>query len=224
MLPEKSATTTQSYRQVLPPLAEIHAPPRSIEPSGEVLTSAASTDKDRRVSQPQRINENVLPKAIVPIEEKTSSDFDQKIAVESPKMVEFQASIRANTGHGDLQNRLEEFLILYCQTYQNKQLDNLTTFFTSDAIENGKLFNSLIPKYRNNFNQLDSLDYSIELLSYSIQEKTGHIHVKGVSQATARLKRGSNKWRFGSSNISMELVTHGNSFKIKLLDYKLRSK
>ena len=121
-----------------------------------------------------------------------------------------------------LKNRLEKFLILYCQTYQDKELDNLTTFFTSNAMENGKTFKSLISKYRSKFNQLDSLDYSIKLLSYSIQEKTEHIHVKGVFQATARLKRGGNKWLYSSGDIFMELIPHRESFKIKLLDYKLR--
>jgi len=221
---EKSAATTQGSRKVLSTPAERQAPSRNIKLLGDVAVPSASADKDLRTIQTQGISENALPESLVPDEEENSSDADNKLAAISPKVTELQASLGTDTGHEYLQNRLDSFLTLYCQTYQYKQLDKFAAFFTTDATEDGKLFSSLMPKYRSNFKQFDSLDYRIELLRYSIQEKTGHIHIEGVFHAMARLKREGygSEWRSSSGDISMELVEVGDSFRVRRLDYKLR--
>ena len=220
--PEKSAPATQSPRKVLPPPAESQAPPQSVESSDDRAVSAISTKKSRPAIQPQELRESASLDFMAPAEEKISSDVDQKVAVKSPEVPELQASIKTDTDYGDLQNRLEAFLALYCQTYQDKKLDKFATFFTTDATEKGKPFRSLMPKYRRNFELLDSLNYRIELQRHSIHEKTGHIHIEGVFRAQARLKGGGDKWRYSFGDISMELVSVGDFFKVRRLDYKIR--
>ncbi|MGD9107366.1 MAG: hypothetical protein PVJ87_11060, partial [Desulfobacterales bacterium] len=221
---DKKLTTNQGSRKILSTNDESQAPSRNIKLLGDVVVPAAVADKDLRTIQTQGISENALSESLVPAEEKNSIDVDMKVAAISPKVTELQASLGTDTGHEDLQNRLDSFLTIYCKTYQYKQLDKFAVFFTTDATENGKLFSSLMPKYRRNFKQFDSLDYEIELLRYSIQEKTGNINIKGVFHAMARLKREGflSEWRSSSGDISMELVAVGDSFKIRKLNYKLR--
>ena len=220
--PEKSAATTQSPRKILPPPAESQAPPQSVGPSVDEAVSAVSIEKGRQAIQAQEISESDSPEAVAPTEEKISSDVDQKVEVKSPEATELQASIGTDTEHLDLQNRLEAFLALYCQTYQDKQLDKFATFFTTDATEQGKPFSSLMSKYRRNFERLDSLNYRIELQRHSVQEETGHIHIEGIFRAQARLAGGGDKWRYSFGDISMELVPVGHFFKVRRLDYKIR--
>jgi hypothetical protein len=127
-----------------------------------------------------------------------------------------------NLTHEYLQNRLEEFLFDYCQTYADKQLDKFSTFFTSDAIEKSKSFQSQIPKYRQYFNTIDSLSYWIELKRYSVPQNTNIIQIEGTFDLQVQLKKGSNKWEHSSGDISMDLVAFGDSFKIRRLDYYVR--
>ncbi|UCF85642.1 MAG: AAA family ATPase [Desulfobacteraceae bacterium] len=220
--PEKSAATTQSPPKVSPLPAESQAPPQSVESSDDRVVSDVSKEKSRPAIQTREISESASLEFMAPAEEKISSDVDKKVAVKSPEVPELEASIRTDIDYGDLQNRLEAFLALYCQTYQDKKLDKFATFFTTDATEKGKLFSSLMPKYRRNFELLDSLNYRIELQRHSIHEKTGNIHIEGVFRAQARLKGGGDKWRYSFGDITMELVSVGDFFKVRRLDYKIR--
>jgi hypothetical protein len=79
-----------------------------------------------------------------------------------------------------------------------------------------------MPKYRRNFERIDSLNYRIELKRHSVQENTGYIHIEGIFRAQARLVGEVDKWRYSFGDISMELVPVGNFFKVRRLDYKIR--
>jgi type II secretory pathway predicted ATPase ExeA len=221
--PEKSAAT-QSSPELLPPPAESQAPPESFGSSVDEAVSAVNIEKSQQAiqAQAQEISESASSEAVAPTEEKISSDAGQKVSVKSPEVTELQASIPTDTEHEYLQNRLEAFLALYCQTYQDKKLDKFAAFFTTDATEMGQPFSSLMSKYQRNFERLDSLNYRIELKRHSIQEKTGHIHIEGIFRAQARLAGGGDKWRYSFGDISMELVPIGNFFKVRRLDYKIR--
>ena len=124
--------------------------------------------------------------------------------------------------HENLQNRLKAFLSDYCQAYTEMQLDKFAAFFTSDAIEKGKLFHSRLAQYRRNFQTIDSLSYWIELERYSIPQHIGIIQIEGTFEAQAHLTKGSRKWRYSSGKVSMDLVESGDSFKVRRLDYYMQ--
>jgi len=121
-----------------------------------------------------------------------------------------------------LKKRLEAFLFDYCQTYADKQVDKLSKFFTSDAIEKSKSFQSQISKYREYFETVDSMSYWVELNHYSVPQNTNIIQIEGTFDLQVQLKEGSKKWEHNSGDISMDLVAFGDSFKIRRLDYYAR--
>jgi len=124
--------------------------------------------------------------------------------------------------HKYLKKRLEAFLLDYCQTYADKQVDKFATFFTSDAIEKGKSFQSQIPNYREYFATVDSMSYWINLKRYSIPQNTKIYQIEGTFNLQVQLKKDSKKWEYSSGDISMDLVASGDSFKIRRLDYYVR--
>lgn len=118
-----------------------------------------------------------------------------------------------------LGDQLQNFLQIYCRTFQDKNLSEFSNFFTDDAIEKGKSFTSLIPKYRKNFEAIDSIGYQIELKKYSCQVDTGTLEVQGKFYLKW-LSNGAD-WKKNYGSISMSLVEHDNSYRIKRLDYNV---
>jgi hypothetical protein len=117
----------------------------------------------------------------------------------------------------DRKDRLESFLNLYCQTYASKDLDKFASFFTPDATENNTPFQDMLPSYRKNMEEIESFNYRIELIDYSLQAGTGTIRIQGKYFIRYRLHEGT--WRENSGNISMELTENGNSYLVKRLSY-----
>ena len=117
----------------------------------------------------------------------------------------------------DEADRLKFFLFLYCHTYESKDIDKFATFFAHDALENNKPFHELLPKYRRNMEMIESLDYRIELVSYSLQASTGNITLQGKFYIRYLLHGGT--WKEKSGNISMELTKRGISYLVKRLNY-----
>ena len=115
---------------------------------------------------------------------------------------------------------LKSFLFLYCQAYQSKDLNKFATFFTSDATENNRPFKELLPTYHRNMAMIESFNYQIDLISYSIDTNTGNLLVKG-KYFTRFLYNG--KLKENSDNISMEIIKNGDSFLIKRLNYNSHS-
>lgn len=117
----------------------------------------------------------------------------------------------------DRKNRLESFLSIYCRTYASKDLDKFASFFTPDATENNTPFQDMLPKYRKNMEEIESFNYRIELIDYSLQAGTGTIRIQGKYFIRYRLHQGT--WRENSGHISMELTENGNSYLVKRLNY-----
>jgi cell division septation protein DedD len=117
----------------------------------------------------------------------------------------------------DRKDRLESFLNIYCQTYASKDLDKFASFFTPDATENNTPFQDMLPKYRKNMEKIESFNYRIELIGYSLQADTGTIIIQGKYFIRYHLHEGT--WRENSGNISMELTENGNSYLVKRLSY-----
>ena len=125
---------------------------------------------------------------------------------------------RTHLAYIPLMTRLESFLKAYCRTYEQKDLDKLSTFFAFDAIEKGKPFKSWLSTYRRNFSRINSVEYNIDLKRYATQEESGLVKINGTFHIRARLE-GRKEWLKSSGDISMILEADGNSFKVKELDY-----
>ncbi len=122
-----------------------------------------------------------------------------------------------NTGDQEnLLGRLKSFVSFYCQTYTNKDLDKFITFFTSDATENNRPFHELVPDYRKNMENAESLTCRIEILSH-IRQADGNILMQGKFVTRYQLQREG--WEENSGSISMELVENGDSFLVRQLTY-----
>jgi len=120
-------------------------------------------------------------------------------------------------GAEDRAGGLKSFLDLYCRTYESKDIDKFVSFFAPDATENNKPFRELFPKYRRNMEMVRSFTYRIKLLSYSVQDETGNVRIKG-KYFTRYLLYGET-WKENSGNISMTLVKSGDSYMVRGLCY-----
>lgn len=117
----------------------------------------------------------------------------------------------------NLKERLESFLEVYCLTYEAKDLDHFSTFFTPDAKENDKPFHNLLPKYRRNFDVIEFINYRIELQKYKYDDEHGTISIEG--RFFLEWLPGGTGWRRNSGKIFMELQESGTSYKISRLEY-----
>lgn len=117
-------------------------------------------------------------------------------------------------------NRLNSFLSLYSQAYESKDLNKFATFFTPNATENNRPFNEILPNYQKNLEEVESLSFRIDLISYSVDTNTGNIRAKG-QYFTRFLYAG--KLKETNGNISMELKNIGNSYQVRRLNYDSQS-
>lgn len=118
----------------------------------------------------------------------------------------------------DMEDRINEFLEDYCNTYEAKDLDAFAQFFADDAIENGKPFSTLLPKYERNFNVIESIQYRIELQQFSYGDSEDFIKINGDFYLKWLLP--GNQWRENSGTIFMRLKEKGSSFVVHRLDYQ----
>ena len=116
-----------------------------------------------------------------------------------------------------LEDRMRSFLQNYCNTYASKDLDKFTKFFSSGAQENGKPFESLIPKYRKNFNSIEAIQYRIELQQYTYDSQNETVRIEG--SFLLKWLPSDKKWRENSGKIFMNLKDDGRSFLVQRLDY-----
>jgi type II secretory pathway predicted ATPase ExeA len=117
----------------------------------------------------------------------------------------------------DLKERLQSFLEVYCHTYEEKNLEQFSTFFASDAKENNKPFHNLLPKYRRNFDVIKFITYRIELQEYKYDDERGTINIEG--RFFLEWLPDGTRWRRNTGKIFMALHESGTSFKISRLDY-----
>jgi len=121
----------------------------------------------------------------------------------------------------DQAGRLRSFLFLYCRAYESKDLDKFSAFFTPDATENNRAFHEFLPRYRRNFERIESFKYRIDLDSYTLDNETGNIKVKGKYFIQYLLNSGT--WKENNGIISMELIESGDSYLVKRLNYSYLS-
>lgn len=116
-----------------------------------------------------------------------------------------------------MEDRLRSFLNLYCSTYAEKNLDGFTSFFTANALENGKPFESLLPKYKRNFTYIDQIQYRIELQHFFYDESEKTVKIEG--DFFLKWLPPGKKWRENSGKIFMDLQKNGPTFLVQRLNY-----
>jgi type II secretory pathway predicted ATPase ExeA len=136
----------------------------------------------------------------------------------SKEQLEVTAPSVKQQGSKGLENRLRSFLQNYCTTYAAKDLDAFTVFFAPNASENGKPFESLLPKYRRNFRFIETIQYRIELQKFSYDDNKEIVEIDGNFFLKWLLPQ--KKWRGNSGTISMSLKENGASFLVQRLDYQ----
>ena len=194
---------------------------------------AAEGKRKKQISEPKVEKESLAEKPVIEkpvVTHGTETSITQKVKTQgSGTVAEITPSIKQEedkrtlasggeiVSQQDRKDRLESFLNLYCQTYASKDLDKFASFFTPDATENNTPFQDMLPSYRKNMEEVESFNYRIELIDYSLQAGTGTIRIQGKYFIRYRLHEGT--WRENSGNISMELTENGNSYLVKRLSY-----
>lgn len=117
----------------------------------------------------------------------------------------------------NLEHRLRSFLQTYCNTYAAKDMDAFTVFFAANAMENGKPFESLLPKYKRNFKVIETILYRIELRRFSYDDDKEFIKIEG--NFFLKWLPPDKNWRENSGKIFMHLKENGASFLVQRLDY-----
>jgi hypothetical protein len=195
-----------------------------------VTSSSTSTDKTARPSPSPRTDPTPpKPASDDPISEIKASPSEMPPPKERPEPS--SAALSAATNQGQvvpssteespidlLEDRLRSFLQLYCRTYAAKDLGNFVTLFSDNAVENGKPFESLLPKYERNFKFIESIEYRIELLEFSYDEDEDMVQVEG--DFFLKWLPPDKKWRENSGKISMDLQRKGATFLVQRLDYR----
>jgi len=171
-------------------------------PKREEGTAASkkTTDDKVRVTKKEKTSNNV-PKGIRVITEQPSEEQTVKARIEG---------------------RLRSFLQSYCVTYAAKDLDNFSSFFGPGAQENGKPFESLLPKYQKNFNAIKAIQYRIDLQQYTYDSQKGTVNIEG--NFLLRWLPPDKRWRENSGKIFMDLKDDGRSFLVQNLNYYGNSK
>ncbi len=131
--------------------------------------------------------------------------------------VETAPSSEDKTVKSRLEDRLRSFLQNYCSTYAAKDLAKFNDFFISGALENGKPFVSLLPKYQKNFDQIEAIQYRIELQQYTYDSQNETVKIEG--NFWLKWLPPDKKWRENSGKIFMNLKDDGRSFLVQRLDY-----
>ena len=114
--------------------------------------------------------------------------------------------------------RIRSFLEIYTDTYAAKDLEKFARFFTASAMENGKPFNTLLPKYERNFKFIERIEYRIELQRFTHTDSQELVQIEG--NFFLRWLPPDKRWRENSGTITMRLKENGPSFLVQLLDYQ----
>ncbi|MFZ0612119.1 MAG: hypothetical protein WAM73_07785, partial [Desulfobacterales bacterium] len=116
-----------------------------------------------------------------------------------------------------MEERLRSFLQSYSNAYAAKDLNRFDDFFSPGAQENGKPFDSLLPKYQKNFDSIDSIVYRIELQQYTYDSMNKTVRIEG--NFLLKWLPPDKKWRENAGKIFMDLKDDGRSFLVQNLEY-----
>jgi len=209
------------------PKSSFETTARSRVESDQIETKESSSEQTKRVVAEMAAGQSTAspPKREegIAASKKTTDDRDRVTEAKTPDNVPEGIRVIADQPSEEqavedrLEDRLRSFLQNYCRTYAAKDLDKFTNFFGPGALENGKPFESLLPKYQESFNLAEAIQYRIELQQYAVENQNGTVNIEG--NFLLRWLRPDKKWRENSGKIFMNLKDDGRSFLVQNLDY-----
>ncbi len=212
--PENPPSATQAASTAeAAPRATTAPQPRPAPDPAPVSTSPA-TVPDTKPPSPAK----TAPAAQVPPTPETAARSGGAapaltVATARPSMTTAKAMVEDIS----MEERLDQFLKSYCDTYTSKDLDAFADLFAAGATENGKPFRSLLPKYEKNFTLIDTIQYRIRMKDFSIEDdQTVTVNGDFFLEWLPPDKR----WRENSGEISMRLKDDGSTFLVQRLDYQ----
>ena len=209
----KILSSSESVGQI-PPLK---TDSKQLEPQNVHVIREATIKSDLISSQ--KVMQAILPKLdshnIIADSAKTEKQVKSR-----EKQLEYLAELKESGSKKELDDKIKNFLRRYCREYENKDLTKFARFFAPDAVERGKPFSELLPKYKKNFQTIDAIHYHIKLKKYSNEANTGNIEVWGDFLLQWRMNDGPLKESAG--DIFMALYENGDSFLVKKLDYNFK--
>ncbi len=207
----KSEPTKESNTVALKSKAESPSPLPTVKESSEKekIKNQTSLNKNKQIEK-ESSGDNSQP--LVTAKAETQLQFSNE------QIGDTELTTPKQPDRNTIEDRLELFLQNYCITYAAKDLDTFTTFFAPGASENGKSFESLLPKYKRNFKFVETIKYRIELQEFSYDDNKENIKVDG--KFFLEWLPPNKKWRENTGVITMHLIENGPSFLVQRLDYQ----
>jgi curved DNA-binding protein CbpA len=117
-----------------------------------------------------------------------------------------------------LDREIRTFLFHYTSTYETRNTSAFLHFFETDAIENGRPIQELIPFYQANFKRAEKLRYRINVGRWEMGE--GEVMVDGSFNLSVQFGEEAPVESTGS--IQLTLVRRGGDFGVKRLNYSFK--
>ena len=191
------------------------------KPNNTQRPRAAEPESPASVSRSTTPTEKPTPAEKAPSGTRPEATLAAKAETRPQSSPEIKGSTSSAAGQLDrigMETRLRSFLQNYCNTYAAKDFDAFTNLFIPDARENGTPFIRLLPKYKKNFELIETIEYRIELQQFSYDENMGIVTVNG--DFFLKWLPPDKKWRENAGKISMSLQEKGPSFLVRQLDYQ----
>ena len=118
----------------------------------------------------------------------------------------------------DTEKKLYSFFDRFCRAYESENLPVFQTFFSENAVENGKRFNSLLPVYRNTFKSVESIRYIIRMKNFENIVQAKKIKVNAEYVLTFRSAK-SGKPSFREGEIFFELEPDKAEYRVNKMTY-----
>lgn len=194
----------------------ISAETKSNTTDSPTRSTTEKTPIKQKSDEPSPARQNTPPEKENKAEPSLSAKAAAGLSSNSEKSGGTAASV-AQSVASNRENRLRKFLQTYCNTYAAKDLDTFSSFFAANAMENGKPFDSLLPKYERNFKFIETIQYRIELQQFSYNDEKRIVEIEG--NFFLKWLPPDKTWRENSGKIFMNLKENGPTFLVQLLEY-----
>ncbi|SDP71211.1 J domain-containing protein [Desulforhopalus singaporensis] len=174
---------------------------------GEDTESVIVSDMENRPEQPAPGMERAEKKVVQ--DAGYATDLD---SVTEPEQ-EHAPKVRS------IEERVETFFTRYVQAYGERNMEKFISFFTDDAVENGKPFTDMVPQYEKAFSETSSA--SLNINRFRLEETSQGLLIQGRFSATLAYK--NKKTISAKGPISFVLLIEKENFLISEVNYRFDS-
>ncbi len=205
---------------IAPPVVKIKLPELSVQKKEKVEEKIQISEKLTGSESPQTIPvpnmrpaKNVRKKA--PRNEVTPHAVVVADQVKKETAIPSAEEIQAVT-----QERIEEFLMAYTNSYEHMDLFSFSRFFDLNATENGKPFGELLPTYTELFQKAENISLVVSTLKW--EQKQKQIFLDG--RFNIRISYKNSGIVQGTGEINFLLADNNKQLSIKELTYHFDKK